>query len=216
MSFHEIDMSHDPRKAHFDHFRHAPDPHVGLTVDVDVTDFVKLCKSRGWAFYPAFIRVAAEAANAVPELRRRIRGELVVEYDHCDTSHIELLDNGTYCYCTLRHDPAQSWEDYVAYAAAQREAARAGASIEEEDDVESLFFISTVPWLHYRSFYQPNYGPEASNPAITWGKYEPDPRGRLMMPLTLLCHHSLVDGLQIAAFYKEVEACLKRITSPNT
>ena len=215
MSFHEIDMSHDPRKAHFDHFRHAPDPHVGLTVDVDVTDFVKLCKSRGWAFYPAFIRVAAEAANAVPELRRRIRGELVVEYDHCDTSHIELLDNGTYCYCTLRHDPAQSWEDYVAYAAAQREAARAGASIEEEDDVESLFFISTIPWLHYRSFYQPNYGTEASNPAITWGKYEPDYRGRLMMPVTLLCHHSLVDGIQFAAFYENMNLCLKHTSTLN-
>ena len=205
MPFREIDMSRDPRKAHFDHFRHAPDPHVGLTVDVDVTDFVHLCKDRGWAFYPALIRVAAQAANAVPELRRRIRGELVVEYDRCDTSHIELLDNGTYCYCTLRHDPAQSWEDYMAYAAAKRKAARAGASIEEEDDVESLYFISTIPWLQYRGFYQPNYGPDSSNPAITWGRYEPDYRGRLMMPLTILAHHALVDGLQIAAFYREIE-----------
>ena len=216
MLYHEIDMSASPRKAHFDHFRHQPDPHVGLTVDVDVTDFVQLCKARGWSFYPAFIRVAAEAANAVPELRRRIRGDLVVEYDRCDTSHIELLDNGTYCYCTLRHDPARSWEDYLAYAAAQRERARAGASIEEEDDVESLFFISTVPWLHYRGIQQPNYGPESSNPAITWGKYEPDFRGRLMMPVTLLCHHSLVDGLQIAAFYENLNLCLKRITTLNT
>ena len=205
MVFREIDLSSSPRKAHFDHFRHVPDPHVGLTVDVDVTDFVHLCKARGWAFYPAFIRVAAQAANAVPELRRRIRGERVVEYEHCDSSHIELLDNGAYCYCTLRHDPAQSWEAYMAYAAARREAARAGASIEEEDDVESLYFISTIPWLHYRGFYQPNYGPDSSNPAITWGKYEPDYRGRLMMPLTILAHHALVDGLQIAAFYREIE-----------
>lgn len=209
-------MTQSPRKAHFDHFRHAPDPHVGLTADVDVTDFVHLCKARGWSFYPAFIRVAAQAANAVPELRRRIRGELVVEYDHCDTSHIELLENGAYCYCTLRHDPAQSWEDYMAYAAARRERARAGASIEEEDDVEGLYFISTVPWLHYRAIAQPNYGPEASNPAITWGKYEPDYRGRLMMPLTLLCHHSLVDGINIAAFYENLDLCLKRISILNT
>ncbi len=205
MSFRELDMSASPRKAHFEHFRHAPDPHVGLTADVDVTDLVQICKEKGWSFYLAFIRVADRAANAVPELRRRIRGELVVEYEHCDTSHIELLDNGAYCYCTLRHDPAQSWEDYMAYASAQRERARAGASIEEEDDVESLLFISTVPWLHYRGIQQPNYGPDSSNPAITWGRYEPDYRGRLMMPLTILAHHALVDGLQIAAFYREIE-----------
>ena len=64
MLYHEIDMSASPRKAHFDHFRHQPDPHVGLTVDVDVTDFVQLCKARGWSFYPAFIRIAAEAVPA--------------------------------------------------------------------------------------------------------------------------------------------------------
>lgn len=215
MTFKEIDISNSPRKAHFDHFRHAPNPHVGLTVDVDVTDFVRLCKDRGWSFYLAFIRIAAMAANAVPELRRRIRGDRVIEYERCDTSHIELLDNGAYCYCTLRHDPAQSWEDYMRYAAAQRERARAGASIEEEDDVERLYFISTVPWLHYRDFSQPNYGPDASNPAITWGRYEPDYRGRLMMPVSLLVHHSLVDGLQIAAFYENLNQCLKHISTRN-
>ena len=134
-----------------------------------------------------------------------------MEYERCDTSHIELLENGAYCYCTLRHDPAQSWDDYMAYAAFQRARAKAGASIEEEDDVEGMFFISTVPWLHYRAISQPNFGPDASNPAITWGKYEPDYRGRLMIPVTLLVHHSLVDGLQIAAFYRELETLLKEI-----
>lgn len=215
MRFREIDMTADPRKAHFDHFRHAPNPHVGLTVDVDVTEFVQLCKEKGWPFYLAFIRIADQAANAVPELRRRIRGEQVIEYASCDTSHIELLENGAYCYCTLRHDPAQSWEDYMRYAAAQRTLAKAGASIEEEADVESMYFISTVPWLHYRDISQPNFGPEASNPAITWGKYESDYRGRLMMPVSLLVHHSLVDGLQIAAFYREIETQLKGTVRGN-
>lgn len=208
MTYREIDISKSPRKAHFDHFRHMPDPHVGLTVDVDVTDFVRLCRANGWSFYLAMIRASALAANRVPELRRRLRGERVVEYDSCDTSHIELLPDGSYCYCTLRHNPARSWAEYMAYAKAQREAALAGASIEEEADVEGLYFITSVPWLHYRDFYQPNPGPDASNPAISWGKYQPDYRDRLMLPVTLLCHHSLVDGLQIAAFYRELEAQL--------
>ena len=209
MVCHELDLSNSPRKAHFDHFRHMPDPHVGLTVDVDVTDLAARCKREGWSFYLTMIRVTVEAANAVPELRRRIRGEKVVEYDACDSSHIELLDDGSYCYCTLRHDPARSWADYMAYAQAQRAQARAGASIEEERDVEGLYFITSVPWLHYREFIHPNPGPEASNPSIAWGKYQPDWRGRLMMPVTLLAHHALVDGLQIAAFYQNLEKLLQ-------
>ena len=211
MTFREIDMSSYPRKAHYDHFRHLPNPHVGVTVDVDVTELVRVCKENGWSFYLAFIRVAALAANAVPELRRRLKGEGIVEYDACGTSHIELLEDGTYCYCTLRHDPAQSWETYMSYAAAERDRARSGASIEEEDDVDSLLFITSLPWLHYSAFIQPTGGPADSNPRISWGRFAPDHRGRLMLPLTLLCHHSLVDGLQIGAFYGEVQALLKKL-----
>lgn len=215
MFLREIDLSQSPRKAHFNHFRHLPNPHVGVTVDVDVTELVQVCKAQGWSFYLAFIRVAALAANAVPELRRRLKGEGIVEYDACGTSHIELLEDGTYCYCTLRHDPAQSWPDYMAYAAAERERARAGASIEEEAEVDSLLFITSLPWLHYTAFVQPTAGPDDSNPRISWGKYAPDHRGRLMMPVTILCHHSLVDGLQLAAFYQELVSCLKHILHLN-
>ncbi len=215
MSYHEIDMTTCPRRAHYDHFRHLPNPHVGVTVDVDVTNLVQVCRRNDWSFYLAFIRIAALAANAVPELRRRLKGEGIVEYDACGTSHIELLEDGTYCYCTLRHDPAQSWPDYMAYAEAERAKARSGASIEEEADVDSLLFVTSLPWLHYSAFVQPTAGPDDCNPRISWGGYAPDHKGRLMMPLTLLCHHSLVDGLQLAAFYREIEACLKHITTPN-
>lgn len=205
MSFREIDMTTYPRRAHFETFLRYPNPHVGITADVDVTDLVLLCKQKNWSFYLSFIRASALAANAVPELRRRLRGEGIVEYDRCDTSHIELLDDGTYCYCTLRHDSAQSWEDYMVYAVEARQKARAGASIEEDADVDSLLFITALPWLHYSAFVQPTAGPQDCNPRISWGRFAPDYRGRLMLPVTLLCHHSLVDGLQIAAFYQELE-----------
>lgn len=215
MRFREIDMTTYPRRAHYDHFRHLPNPHVGVTVDVDVTELVERCKETGWSFYLAFIRIAALAANTVPELRRRLRGEGIVEYDFCDTSHVELLEDGTYCYCTLRHDPTQSMEAYMAYAAGERDRARSGASLEEEEDVDSLLFITTLPWLRYSALIQPTAGSEDCNPRISWGRYAPDHRGRLMMPLTLLCHHSLVDGLQIAAFYRAVEDCLARFRDPR-
>ena len=211
MSFHNIDMTTYSRRAHYEHFRHMSNPHVGVTVDVDVTELAAACKANGWSFYLAFIHAASLAANAVPELRRRLRGEGIVEYDACATSHIELLDDGTYCYCTLQHDAAQSMDTYMAYAEAARKRSRAGASIAEDDDVDSYLFISCLPWLHYSQLIQPTAGPDDSNPRISWGRYAPDHRGRLMLPLTLLCHHSLVDGAQLAAFYREVEACLQRM-----
>ncbi len=205
MTYHFVDMDQYPRRAHFAHFLTQPNPHLGVTVEVDVTELVSLCRARDWSFYLAMIHLTALAANAVPELRQRIRAGAIVEYDRCDTSHIELLEDGTYCYCTLCHDPSQSLEAYMAEAEARRAKARSGGSIVEDEGVEGLFFLTSLPWLHYTQLTQPTAGAEDSNPRISWGRYEADAHGRLMLPLTLLCHHSLVDGLQLARFYDEVQ-----------
>ena len=91
---------------------------------------------------------------------------------------------------------------YFDYAQRQREKAKASQSLEEDNEVESYFFVSSIPWLHYREMNQPS-GRE-SNPRFSWGKYEADFRGELMLPFTVLVHHALADGIHIARFY----ACL--------
>lgn len=206
MNRHVIDLNTYPRKAHFEYFRSLRDPYVGVTVNVDVTELAGFCKEKGHSFYLTFLHAAALAADAVPEFRRRILDGGIVEFDTCPTSHIELLEDGTYCYCTLRHDPAQPLADYLQYAEEARQSCRANASIEEDEDVLSEYFISTLPWLHYTDFRQPTGGGDESNPRITWGKYEEDWKGRLRMPVTVLLHHALADGLQLAQFYEALEA----------
>lgn len=204
MQYHLIDMETYPRRAHFDYFRSLMNPMVGVTVDVDVTALRDFCAARVASFYLAFMHVAARAANAVPELRQRIHGGGIAEYDACGTSHVELLDDGTYGYCTLFHD--LDWDAYLPYAGESRRRCRESASIEEDADVEGLYFVTSLPWLHYSQFIQPTAGGDESNPRISWGGFAPDHRGRLMLPVTLLAHHALVDGLQIAAFYQNLDA----------
>ena len=197
-TFRVIDLETYPRRAHFDYFRTLAYPYVGTTVNVDVTDTVALCRQRGYSFYLVFLHEAALAADGVPELRQRIRQGGIVEYDECPTSHIELLENGAYCYCTLRHH--MGLEDYLRQAAQARQACRA-RGIQEDEDVESMYFVSTLPWLHYTALIQPVAAGEESNPRLTWGRFEANADGRLMMPVSLLAHHALADGLHIARFY---------------
>ena len=198
-----IDLQTYPRRAHFEYFRTLAFPYVGMTVQVDVTELEAFCKSRGCSFYLTFLHAVALAANRVPEFRLRIRGEGIVAYDTCGTSHIELLPDSTYCYCTLYHH--LGLEEYLAYAQRTRRACREQASIEDDDETEGLYFISTVPWLHYTSLTQPVACGSDSNPRFTWGKFEADWRGRLMMPLTVQVHHALMDGVHIGAFYRCLE-----------
>ena len=58
-------------------------------------------------------------------------------------------------------------------------AAGLDGSLREDANVESMYFISTLPWLHYSALIQPVAGGEESNPRITWGAFVPDAEGRL-------------------------------------
>ena len=44
-------------------------------------------------------------------------------------------------------------------------------SIEEQDEADSLLFISCIPWVSQTAIVQPVPSPADSNPRITWGKY---------------------------------------------
>ncbi len=198
-----IDLEIYPRRAHFEHFCAMAYPYVGVTADVDVTELLALCREKKYSFYLMVLHAVALAADEVAEFRRRIDHGGIVEYDECPTSHTELKPDGTYAYCTLHHHMPLA--EYLDRAEAARAAVRESGSIEEEDGVQSMYFISTLPWLHFTSLIQPVSCGEESNPRITWGKYEADPRGRMMMPLSVLVHHALADGLHIARFYQNFE-----------
>ena len=211
MAYRIIDMKKYPRKAHFDYFRSLAYPYVGVTANVDVTALADFCKARGVSFYLTFMHAAALAADSIPEFRQRIHDGGIVQYDACPTSHTEALPDGTYCYCTLHHH--MSYDEYIVQAEAARARSRERASIEEDEAVESMYFVSSLPWLHYMSMIQPVAGGDESNPRITWGKYEADHRGRLMLPVTVLLHHALADGLHLGQFYQALEG---QITALST
>ena len=86
-----------PRCAHLDYFCTMAQPYAGLTVPVDITAFHQAVEARKVPFFLSFLYCAARAANGVPELRQRLRGEEILEYDHWPTSHTVALEDGTYC-----------------------------------------------------------------------------------------------------------------------
>mgnify|MGYP002624738999 CR=1 FL=1 len=207
MDYRIMDMTQYKRRAHFDYFRKLTYPYVGTTVSVDVTDLLSYCKRQKRSFYLTFLHAAALAADGVPELRQRIRGAGIIEYAECPTSHVELLPDGTYCYCTLHHHMPLD-EYFVRAEDARKRCAENG--ITEDDDAESQYFISTLPWIHYSALIQPVAGGDESNPRITWGKYETDDKGRALMPVSILIHHALADGMQIAQFYSNLDAEIQK------
>ena len=198
MEYREIDMNAYPRRAHFDYFRAMAYPYVGLTAEVDVTNTVRMAKESGSSFFLTLLYAAGNAANEVPSFRRRIRGDGIVEYARCLTSHTVMKPDGTYVYCTS--DPSLPLPEFLDKTSRKQAEAISSGALREEVEVESLFFVSCLPWMSYTALVQPVPRPADSNPRITWGKYF-DRGDRKILPLSVLVNHALVDGKQIADFY---------------
>ena len=93
MNWRTVDMSRESRRDQFAYFQTLSNPYVGVTVQVDVTELAVWCRESGTSFFLAVLYAAVRAANGVPELRRRIRGDQVVEYDRCPSSHTPADSN---------------------------------------------------------------------------------------------------------------------------
>ena len=208
MAWRFVDMERDPRREQFAYFLDFANPYVGVTAEVDVTETLAWTQKTGNSFFLTVLYAAVRAANAVPELRRRLRGREVVEYDRCPSSHTVALPDGSYCYCRLSMD--RPLAEFLPWAAAEQARAAERPSLEDGEDGESLLFVSCLPWLSYTALVQPTPSPADSNPRITWGRYGRR-EGRMVLPVTLLAHHALVDGRHLARFYEALEGELKQI-----
>ena len=68
------------------------DTYVGITVDVDITDWLSAVKERRLPFFHSFLYAAAAAANEVPQLRQRIKEDGIIEYEKCLSSYTVALE----------------------------------------------------------------------------------------------------------------------------
>mgnify|MGYP001298720619 CR=1 FL=1 len=193
-----IDMEKYPRRKQFEHFSKMFYPYAGMTVDIDISVFMKKIKDRKRPFYLSLLYAAARTANSIRELKQRIRGGIIVEYDRCVPSYTLALDKGDYCYCLA--DERLPFGDFLRDSLRKQEEARKAASLKDGENVEELFFFSSVPWVSYSSLMQPVPYPADSNPRIIWGKYYGDGE-KIKLPVSLLVNHALMDGYQISEFF---------------
>ena len=208
MEYKVIDMDNYPRRGQFDLFRSYAYPYMGLTVNVDITDFLRNTKARGADFFLSFCWCIYRAANAVPEFRQRIKGEGIIEYPETLMSCTLSLPDGNYCYCDL--DCSLPFEEYLPKAIEDKRLALERGTIEEYVDVDASLFCSCVPWLSYSALVQPVPYPSDSNPRITWGKYF-EQNGRILIPVSTLCNHALMDGRHLSLFYAALDKALSEV-----
>ncbi len=228
-----IDLDTYKRKAHLEYFMSLKSCQTGLTANVDVTLLKDFCKKEGCSFFLTFMHIVALSADSIPQFRQRLHrvtkeerkspehsktpteGPLkdleIREYEESPTSNTESTKDEMYCYCTNYHH--MPWKEYIDEALKNQTEARKNGTLDEDSEIEAFYFPTSVPWIHYTDCIHPWGDSFDSNPRFSWGKFEEDFRGRLMMPVTVMVHHGLVDGFQIAKFYENVDENIKKLVS---
>lgn len=204
-----IDLATYKRLPYFKLFSRMENPFLTVTVKVDVGTVADFCKRRNASFYTVMIHLVSIVVNRIPEFRHRIYNEGIIEYDNCLSSNIEILEDHTYCYCYLKHN--MDWDSYLSYAQEEREKSRANPTSIENSDILNFFYLFGVPGRHYEHISLPFMNSKDSNPRISWGKYEEDFKGRLMMPISLQVHHALVDVFHIDQFFDMLDEEIEKL-----
>lgn len=200
----EIDMSRSARRRHFEFFRALDYPHFNVCAMVDATRLRSSARERGVPFFKAILYCAARAANEVPELRQRIRGDRVIEHDVVHPSYTSMTEAGVFSFTDARYHADL---DRFLKACAEAEAAvLTEAVVEDDPDRDDYLFVTSLPWIHFTSFVHPiDIRNVDSVPRLVWGRAEP--RGdRLELPFAVQAHHALVDGAHVGGYYEILRA----------
>ena len=204
-----IDLESWSRRDHFRLFNAMEFPHIGLCVQVDITDLWANRAQADASPTIVLVYVLTKAANRVPELRQRIRGGQVVEHDVVHPLITVLGSDDLFGVTPLTYDPS-----FATFAANARESiakAKESPSLTEfphdqEGKLErdDLLSITVIPWLSFTAFSLTRRPQVDSIPLLAWGKVLED-RDRNLLPFFVNFHHALVDGLHIARFVEHIE-----------
>lgn len=205
----DLDLATWPRRAHYEFFRAYELPFWNVTVDLDVTDLVaRSAQPGGPSFFLSTLHGALVAANAVEELRLRLRsepaGERVVVHERVHGGSTVLRPDETFAFAYFDFDP--DFERFAAGASDVLGAVRATrGALEPRPERDDLIHFSVLPWISFSSFqHARRLARGDSVPKIVFGRHR-ELAGRRLMPVSVEVHHALVDGLHVGRFLERFQ-----------
>lgn len=192
-SYQIIDEKNWKRAMHCQVFRNSVEPAFCVTLELDITDFLKRIREKQFSFTLALVYAVSRCANEIEEFRYRFADGNVVLYDRIDTA-LTWLNRETELFKVVNVPMQETMEDYVRTARAAAEGQKEYFTGPLGNDV---FQFSPFPWVSYTHISHTNSGKkDNATPLFDWGKYyERD--GRIILPFSVQAHHSFVDGIHI-------------------
>ena len=203
-----LDINSWNRKQHFEHFKKLSDPYFGVVVNVDVTNAYEFSKRSEFSFFVLYLHACMKAINSIENLRYRIEEDKIVVHDVIHASATISREDTTFGFSFIHY----SDDIQIFFENFQKEKERIQKSTDLFPPInsEDCIYCSALPWFTFSGHKEPVSEQNESVPKIAFGKFE-NKNNKLLMPVSIIVNHALVDGYHIGEFFTNYQIELNKI-----
>ncbi len=186
-------------------------PYINLGVELDVTGLYGFAKENGLSFYCAMMHTATRAALSIKNFSYRLVDGVPMLCEKLDPVFTHMAKDGgdfLLVHGDYQEDVTAFCRDTMKKMRRAEEAAQYQIKPDSADSDEILY-VTCIPWVKYTHFVRTIEDARTDNiPRLSWGKYEANEKGRLMMPFSVQVHHALMDGYHVGIYMQRVQSLL--------
>lgn len=202
MKFTPIDLAKWPRGQIFYYFSKMAPTGYSMTVNLDVTTLRKTLKESELKFFPAYLWLVTKNLNIQTEFKTAEQDGILGFYDTLTPLYARFHEDD--------HTFSLMWTEFTEqfpafYRAYCENQARFGdnhgiLSQPQTPPPANAYTVSCIPWVNFTHFAVHSYENKPYYfPSVEAGKFVEE-NGRILMPLSITCHHATTDGYHIKCF----------------
>ena len=206
MKFTTIDLQTWPRAQMFYYFSQMAPTGYSMTVNIDVTSLHKTVKTAQLKFFPSYLWLITKNLDNQIEFKTAKKDEVLGYYDTLTPLYASFHeDDKTFSlmWTDYSDDFHTFYENYIENQ--KQYSANHGVLAQPlTPPPENSYTVSCIPWVTFDHFAVHSYENKPYYfPSVEAGKFFQQ-EGKLLMPLSLTCHHATTDGYQISQFLKQL------------
>ena len=206
--FTPLDLRTWKRGQMFYYFAKMAPTGYSLTVDVDITRMLAVCRGAGIKFFPAYLWLVTKSLNRQMEFRIAEKEGQIGYYDFLTPLYASFHeDDQTFSlmWTQFHEDFCVFYREYLANR--ERYGENHGVLCQNQTTPPgNAYTVSCVPWISFQHFSVHSYENKPYFfPSVEAGKFMME-NDRLMMPLSITCHHAATDGYHVSRFLEQLQA----------
>ena len=178
-----------------------------LTIRLDITKMKATLDQAKLKFFPAYLWLVTKTLNLQPEFRITETDGQIGFYDYLTPLYASFHeDDKTFSLMWTEYDDNFS-AFYNAYIHNQKLYGGNHGVLAQPETLPppNAYTVSCVPWISFQHFSVHSYANTPYFfPSIEAGKFMIE-NNKLMMPLSITCHHATTDGYHVSRFFEVLQ-----------